>query len=520
MKYRESQLDIRLRKWFINSLDHQLLRGVSLSIGRIRALSKFDVSINYPLLAVAGRNGAGKSTFLAICACAFHSNDESHLLKNKSKSYYTFADFFIQHTDEVPPEGININFRIAHNNWRITDDLPEGKGVAYQSRIKKRGGKWNNYDKRVKREVIFLGIERIVPHSEKSQSKSYSKYFSQTDNGYGWEEEVKECVGYVLNKRYDEFKYVSYSRYRLPVVVSNGVNISGFNMGAGENALFEIFSILHSCKEGALIIIDEIELGLHAEAQRRLVDKLKSICLKRKVQLIFTTHSEIIFECIPNDARLFFENINNKTVLNVGLSSEYAFSKMNSDNSEELDVLVEDAVAAKLLSNSLSSSQRARIRIEIIGSAGSLARQIGAMYQRKVRKNTLALFDGDQRNKRKDNLNCALSMLEKDHDNFGEWFDMHSIYLPGYEWPERWIIENCMDHIECLSSLVKEEENQLKYILSRGLEAEKHKEFYEISIILGLTVDEVLDRCCLCLSMSCGNKINYLSQKIQQMLDE
>ncbi len=37
------------------------------------------------------------------------------------------------------------------------------EGPGWQYRLKKRGGKWNKYDHRVRRNVIFLGIQRIVP---------------------------------------------------------------------------------------------------------------------------------------------------------------------------------------------------------------------------------------------------------------------------------------------------------------------------------------------------------------------
>lgn len=56
-------------------------------------------------------------------------------------------------------------------------------------------------------------------------------------------------------------------------------------MGAGENALFEIFSILYSAEPGALIIVDEIELGLHAEAQVKLIERLKSASHKENYKL-------------------------------------------------------------------------------------------------------------------------------------------------------------------------------------------------------------------------------------------
>ncbi|UMO86122.1 AAA family ATPase [Pectobacterium sp. PL64] len=520
MKYRDSQLDIKLRGWFSNSLDQQLLRGIQLSYGSFRSLTPFNLDIDYPLLAIAGRNGAGKSTLLAIAACAFHNDKKSDATKflNKKKPYYTFADFFIQSSDEIPPEGIGINYTIAHNNWAKSPRVPTGKGIAYQARQKNSGGKWNRYDRRVDREVIFIGIERIVPHSEKSQSKSYSRKFSD-DVGYDWEGSVKNIVGYVIGKSYDEFKYVYHSKYRLPLVKINGKVISGFNMGAGENALFEIFSILHICEEGTLIVIDEIELGLHVEAQIKFVNELKKISSSRKVQIIFTTHSDIIFSYIPGDARVFIESINNKTVIQKNISSEYAFSKLSSDNSEELDILVEDAVAEKLLYSVLPSDIRSRIKIEAVGSATTLARLLGAVYQRKSRRNTLVIFDGDQKKLLSNNIKCAKLMVENSTEEFENWFNENVIYLPGDEWPEKWIVSKSLEHVEPLSKLVQANQNNLTDILKRALEAEKHKEFYEMSTPLGLNEKDILDRCCLNLSINSPSCFSEIINKIQQKLD-
>ena len=100
------------------------------------------------------------------------------------------------------------------------------------------------------------------------------------------------------------------AKYNLPLVRIGDLVYSGFNMGAGENALFEIFSVIYSCGNGSLIVMDEIELGLHAEAQKKFIAKLKDACLENRTQVICTTHSREIFECLPNDARFFVESIN------------------------------------------------------------------------------------------------------------------------------------------------------------------------------------------------------------------
>lgn len=230
-------------------------------------MTPFKIEIDYPICAISGKNGSGKSTILAISCCAFHSKNDSYKLPRRNHAHYTFSDFFIQHQNEKNKIQVKIYYEIAYNNWSKSPSVPTGIGIATQLREKTLNGKWNDYKKRVQKTVTFLGIDRIVPHAERSQSKSYARYF-KSKNEKGWENKVKDIVGYILGKKYDEFKYLEHSKYTLPIVKVGDLTYSGFNMGAGENALFEIFSTLYSCGTGSLLVLDEIELGLHSEAQK------------------------------------------------------------------------------------------------------------------------------------------------------------------------------------------------------------------------------------------------------------
>lgn len=491
MKYRESQKDKRLRKRFVNDHAHFLLRQIVLTEGKLRGLDALNIKFQYPITAIAGKNGAGKSTILALACCAYHNNKNGFKLPKRKNTYYTFSDFFIQHTEEVPPEGINIEYYIAHNKWKKSSSFPDGIGIGMQRRRKNKGGKWNDYADRVRKNVVFLGIERIVPHSERSQSRSYSRVFI---NGTpkGWEDKVKDAVGYVLGRTYSNFRNLEYSKYSLPIVQTGDTIYSGFNMGAGENALFEIFSTIYSCGAGSLLVLDEIELGLHAEAQRRLIDRLKDVCYETYTQVICTTHSREIFDCLPYDARFFVEKENGKTKITEGISSDFAFSKLADVPGAEVELLVEDEVAKAILLTSLPASIRSRVVVTVIGSATALSRQLAAIHVRCEGRPILAIFDGDQRSKQDDNLEHAKNMCENPKGDFCDWFTSHINYLPGDTWPEAWLMQQA---IECIPELALDllcDEDKLKDVLLSGLNAEKHNEFYEIAKHLGIDRDMCL----------------------------
>jgi hypothetical protein len=369
----------------------------------------------------------------------------------------------------------------------------------------------------VRRDVVYLGIERIVPHSEKSQSKSYSKFFSDS-SGEGWEDSVKKTVGKILGKDYQKFRYASHSKYRLPIVESCGRVYSGFNMGAGENALFEIFSIMHSISKGALIVIDEIELGLHAEAQRKMVNELKELCKLRKLQIICTTHSPEIFNELPDDARLYIENQSGRVILTPAISVDYAFSKLSANNHADLNVLVEDVVAVSLLRAVLPSDIRCRVSIEAIGSASALARQLSSNYQREVKQNLLVCFDGDQRSREGINIAHAIKMIENPSTDVESWLKDRFMYLPGDKWPESWLLDECTKSASELSKLMCVHVERIPELAEAGYRAGKHNEFHEIGSQIGLEADDVLRHYCavasFCLQSSFSSIIALIRQKI------
>ncbi|MBY8947151.1 AAA family ATPase [Pseudomonas sp. SH10-3B] len=491
MKYRESQLDKSLRQWFANDNSKALLRHIRLVSGGMRGLTPFQVDLEYPISAFAGVNGSGKSTLLALACCAYHNDVKAFRLPKRKISYYTFSDFFIQHTEEIPPQGVIISYGLAHDNWR---SIPVG--IGYQNRIKKQGGKWNDYDVRVKKTVVFLGIERIVPHAERSQSRSYSRSFRDV-KVKGWEDNVKDVVGYILGKKYDDYRHLEYTKYSLPIVKVGGVTYSGFNMGAGENALFEIFSTIYSCGQNSLLVLDEIELGLHSKAQRLFIEKLKEVCMQTHTQVICTTHSKEIFQCLPDDARFFIETVGGRTKITAGISSEFAFSKLGALDQKELDIFVEDQVARTIIQTALSAAVRSRVTIRVIGSASAISKQLAALYVRGEEKQTLAIFDGDQKSLKSDNLNFALRMSEKPAEGFKLWFNSKVSYLPGSTWPEAWIVQMSKGAPDAVASVLGIEVEQCLEVLEYALQAGKHNEFFEISQHVGLDKDQ-------CLSLLCG----------------
>jgi hypothetical protein len=521
VKYLYSQLDRSNLNWFANDYSVGSLTEIQLYRGTLRGLTPFHIFFKYPISVIAGRNRSGKSTILALAACAFHNVRTGFKLPERRLPYYTFSDFLIQTSEEVPPQGIDIYYRIMSNAWRKSQRIPDGVGNLFQKRQKRKGGKWSNYSRRVHRNVVFFGIQRVVPPSEKSASISYRTYFSPNAPS-GWEDAVKSVVGRILGTTYETYSLKTHGRYRLSLVTARGIMYSGFNMGAGENTLFEIFSTIYASPRGTLLVIDEIELGLHEEAQQRLISELKRECAERHIQVICTTHAPAIIDAVPPDARFFIDSFPRKTLITSGISSQYAAGKLSGDRSNELDIFVEDGIAATIIESILLNELRKRVAVKPIGSPAAIVRHMAGRYKDPPRADCLAVMDGDNSSHVSQLENSFLDALEstKDKQTAREWFSSRLVFLPGQTWPEKWLLQTLLS-IDCssLASYLNVSEEEFRQCLEDAISAEEHDEIYTLA--RKLSIDDPKLVCCTTvnhLAHSEPNHFQLITQKIAELL--
>lgn len=496
MLYNESQIDREITKLFNNNKNVNTLLKISVINGKIRGISPVEIEFKYPITAIVGENGSGKSTILALVSCAFHNNtkfcpqNRVRMNTKKPRFYYTYGDFFTFSKDEIGISGVEIR-----------SDYLSRDGIKQDTRKKKRSGKWNDYNRRPKRAVSYLGINRILPPSESSPHRHYCRNFTSANLNMDQLQQLRESMSSVLGRNYSDIELMKYKSYHLFEAKRNNLTYTGFNMGAGENAVLGLILEILSAGEGALIVVDEIELGLHTQAQIRLIEELKKLCQKYKCQIICSTHSKEILQQLPPSARVFLKRSDDHdTEIIPNISAEYAFGKLSGENSHEVNVFVEDEIGKSFLMASLSNKTRERVTIIPIGSDQAVLRHM-AVHYRENNDSFIAFLDGDKKSQNSDSINKISNHLESryrkgdDYTQFKNFMKARLNYLPGEKWPEKEVIEGLLKAKD-LSDLGDNwggiSTKDIKIALETSLTAGEHNEFYEMAKSVSLPKDQVV----------------------------
>jgi hypothetical protein len=88
----------------------------------------------------------------------------------------------------------------------------------------------------------------------------------------------------------------------LAAVTDQGTAYSEFHFGAGESSIIRMVMKIESLPDNSLILVEEIENGLHPVATVRMVEYLIEVAQRKNAQAIFTTHSNDALVPLPPTA--------------------------------------------------------------------------------------------------------------------------------------------------------------------------------------------------------------------------
>ena len=410
-------------------------------IGRLRGIKDLRVPFTYPVSVLAGPNGCGKSTVLFACATAYRVPDRPRAFV-PSTLFPNFTDRLYGRLSD-PTERTELAFGYLHNGERLSMAWRRGRSWN-RSFMGRKGGK------QPEREIYLRTLANLTNPSEvrgalQIMRKEYSSIPFQAN--------FLVFAHRILKNRYNDVSIISAKARDILFAEAEGdheIRYSEFHMSSGERTILRIskdIAQLHN----ALILIDEVDTGLHPYTQQQVMLELQRIALRQQLQIIVASHSPVVLDSVPPEGRKFLDR--DETTNDVKLMPAYKdiFQKsLYGQSREKLSILCEDEVAEGMILGVLDELQpKLGLRHEdfVIGrNTGSAEFPSHVRMLGKFGKlpDFVFVLDGDAQ-KMKAKVEQAARQYEQIVD---------PLFLPGRESPERWIWTRLEDDVEDFSELL------------------------------------------------------------------
>jgi ABC-type Na+ transport system ATPase subunit NatA len=402
---------------------------LSVSLKKVRLFAGATISFEFPVVALIGPNGGGKTTVLAICASIF-----SPSIRQKAFQRSRIGD-------ETAPEW-KIEYEVIDRRINPRDSLRGTltfDGDCWKDRDG-NGGRWGKA--KPERGVSFLSVVRTLPLIEApayhlrnrlTQRKKHrkidveiTKFSEDVSNVLRREGERvlgKSLAGYEFFTVTATTTKVGPKERPAPTTLADGRvrwkrnrqttehsltetlfvgkneigTFSEFNFGAGESSVLRIIADIESMTDGSLVLIDEIENGLHPVAVRRLVEYLIDVAQRKSIQVIFTTHSDHALDPLPGAA--IWACLDGK--VQQGKLSVQALRAVSGRIDKRLAIFAEDKFAVYWLAAVLRESSKGLVDevglYPVWGDGNAVKTHRAHLANPAVSFQSLCYLDGDSR---------------------------------------------------------------------------------------------------------------------------
>jgi predicted ATPase len=353
-----------------------------IEIDGIRGWAGQRIPFGFPIVAVVGENGSGKSTILQCAASAYQPPGNA-----ASDEGWFASDFF--------PKTIWEDVRNAEIRYSVREGEGSRAGV-----IRKPGERWRRNPDRPERGVNYIDLRRIQPIVARTGYSQLAKDATKELSAEPFDKirlsRLNQIVGLQFNGTRMALTDAHDTRI-VPVFVDQDKIYSGYHAGAGQMTIAEFLRV--DPEQFSIVLIDEIETSLHPRAQRRLIRDLAELCRERDLQIIVTTHSPYVLAELPLEARIYLIKGQSGRHVMTGVSPEFAMTKMDEYPHPECEVYVEDRRAQTMLREIIVAHSKGLIeRCAMIpfGMAG-VGRALGIMVsQDRFLRPSCVFLDGDQ----------------------------------------------------------------------------------------------------------------------------
>lgn len=370
-----------------------------------RHIKHLTLSFRTPVSVISGANKSGKTTVLLSIACShFEFNKRDYTNGKASRHTWSNVLKFTSHD-------------VQTSDWTYHLTIKSGaKRETRRGQRKAATKKWNGIGKKESQvkgvHVVYIDLERILPARYYSSAlHKKSQLALPTNVSTKNQLFIEECISYIFENTYSLQKIAGHMGEDVLGFTENN-KYSSYNSASGEDVVSRILIDSIEAPSNSLILIDEIELGLHPGIQRRLMDIIFEISNRDQKQFIVTTHSATIISSVPEKARVFIDRkgTNHEPISPISINA--ALSKMDSVNYPLIDLFCEDEIAEKICNKALQKINQANIPgissklINLVRSGpadiafSNFESRKRTYDQVKIKSGHSCVLDGDMRNMR------------------------------------------------------------------------------------------------------------------------
>jgi possible prophage lp2 protein 4 len=332
-----------------------VIRINSIEIDKFRGFEDFTMSLNPNITCIAGHNGVGKSTILAILSNCGEIKGYKTLNGQKFKGEFNRIIIGDKDFDDREESTIKFSFSgliesgqtINEVSFRKTfqkskklkgykllkksqrDKIAELYNAAQENEtdleklpmsslyyltdktesntrfrlIPKKQPNVRDHEQKISWPTLYIGLSRLYPVGENEEKVEYKKLESTFDNLIITKH--KEIMSSI--DEYESLENTTISNLKSSTSIKTAQYPPTAN-SSGQDNLGQILTAVYSFEKlkfdmgtdykGGLLVIDELDAALHPAAQNRLLKFLKEKSQELDLQVVFTTHSLSLLEYI------------------------------------------------------------------------------------------------------------------------------------------------------------------------------------------------------------------------------
>ena len=396
-------------------------------IKNLRGIKDLRVPLTYPVCVLAGPNGCGKSTVLFACAAAYDVPGRGPRDFVPSTLFPNFKDRLRDKlSDSI--DRTELAYAYLHDDQRLEMAWRRTKSWS-RSYMGRKGAR------QPKRRLYLRTLANLTNPSEvrgvlQIMRKEYESAPLTSD--------LLLFARRILKHRYDGVSIISAQARDILFAETDGrdpVGYSEFHMSSGERTILRISKDIAGL-HNALVLIDEVDTGLHPYTQQQVMLELQRIAVRQELQIIVASHSPVVLDSVPPEGRKFLDRDDATNDVSLMPAYKDIFQKaLYGQSREKLSILCEDAVAEGFILGVLDVLQpKLKLRHEdfVIGrNTGSAEFPTHVRMLGKFGKLSDFVFvlDGDARR-----VGPSVQQAARDYDQLVE-----PLFLPGRKAPEHWI---------------------------------------------------------------------------------